>query len=64
MAEGGEAINPVSGEGSAYAMTAAHPLIETLPDKLVQNAKLGTGLAESERALRARPHPYLSSSNA
>ena len=46
-------INPVSGEGIAYAMTAALALVEALPDRLEHYAVLDAGLAEFERAFRS-----------
>lgn len=46
-------INPVSGEGIAYSMTAARRLIEALPDDLADRAALAAGLAEFERGFRS-----------
>jgi menaquinone-9 beta-reductase len=48
-------INPVSGEGIAYAMTAARRLVEALPDpdELADGRALDAALAGFERAFRA-----------
>lgn len=46
-------INPVSGEGIAYGMTAARRLIEALPDELADGAALDASLARFEREFRA-----------
>jgi len=45
-------INPVSGEGIAYAMAAALALIDVLPDRLEHYGMLDAGLTEFERAFR------------
>jgi menaquinone-9 beta-reductase len=46
-------INPVSGEGIAYGMTAARRLVEALPARLADVAALDTALAAFERDFRA-----------
>ena len=45
-------INPVSGEGIAYAVTAAARLIEALPQDLGDSAALTSALARFERDFR------------
>ena len=46
-------INPVSGEGIAYAMTSARRLIAALPADLADGAALHAALAGFERGFRA-----------
>jgi flavin-dependent dehydrogenase len=46
-------INPVSGEGIAYAMTAALRLIEALPAELADGPALDAALERFERKFRA-----------
>ena len=46
-------INPVSGEGIAYGMTAARRLIEALPDDLAHGPALDAASARFEREFRA-----------
>jgi geranylgeranyl reductase family protein len=46
-------INPVSGEGIAYAMTAAQRLIDILPRDLADGPALAAALREFERGFRA-----------
>ncbi|HEX4791910.1 MAG TPA: geranylgeranyl reductase family protein [Actinospica sp.] len=46
-------INPVSGEGIAYGMTAAMRLIKALPDELADGAALDTALGGFEREFRS-----------
>lgn len=46
-------INPVSGEGIAYGMTAARRLVEALPAQLADEAALSAALARFERDFRA-----------
>jgi flavin-dependent dehydrogenase len=45
-------INPVSGEGIAYAVAAAARLVEALPDDLTSGEALAHGLAQFERDFR------------
>lgn len=47
-------INPVSGEGIAYAVTAAAEFVETLPSKLGDAATLNAALSRFERDFRRR----------
>ncbi|MBR7832886.1 geranylgeranyl reductase family protein [Actinospica durhamensis] len=46
-------INPVSGEGIAYAMTAARRLVEALPADLADGAALDRALTRFEQGFRA-----------
>jgi geranylgeranyl reductase family protein len=46
-------INPVSGEGIAYGMTAAMRLIKALPDHLADAAALNAALSRFEREFRS-----------
>lgn len=46
-------INPVSGEGIAYAMTSARRLVNALPVDLADGTALATALAAFERGFRA-----------
>ena len=46
-------INPVSGEGIAYSMTAAQRLIAALPDQLTDSATLAAALDRFERDFRS-----------
>ena len=46
-------INPVSGEGIAYAMTAARSLVEALPADLADGAALSSALTRFEQGFRA-----------
>lgn len=46
-------INPVSGEGIAYAMTAARRLVNALPGDLADGPALTAALAAFERGFRA-----------
>lgn len=46
-------INPVSGEGIAYAMTAARRLIKALPDDLADGAALTAALSRFEHDFRS-----------
>ena len=46
-------INPVSGEGIAYAVTAAQRLIGALPDDLADGSALAAALGGFERGFRA-----------
>jgi flavin-dependent dehydrogenase len=46
-------INPVSGEGIAYAMTAAQRLISALPDDLADGPALADALRKFERGFRS-----------
>ena len=46
-------INPVSGEGIAYGMTAARRLVEALPDELGDGPALDAALTGFERAFRS-----------
>lgn len=46
-------INPVSGEGIAYAMTAALRLVEALPEDLADGARLAAALSEFEHGFRS-----------
>lgn len=46
-------INPVSGEGIAYSVTAAARLIRALPDRLADRSALQGALAAFEREFRA-----------
>lgn len=45
-------INPVSGEGIAYGMTAARRLVEALPADLADGVALSTALSRFEREFR------------
>jgi len=45
-------INPVSGDGIAYAMAAAFALIDVLPDRLEHYGMLDAGPTEFEHAFR------------
>lgn len=45
-------INPVSGEGIAYAVTAAIQLVESLPDDLTDPAAMQDALGSFERSFR------------
>jgi len=47
-------VNPVSGEGIAYAVTAAAEFVEALPDSLADTARLNAALAGFERDFRRR----------
>jgi geranylgeranyl reductase family protein len=47
-------INPVSGEGIAYAVTAAADFIDALPGDLSDGERLNTALARFERDFRRR----------
>jgi geranylgeranyl reductase family protein len=46
-------INPISGEGIAYAMTAAQRLIKALPDDLADGPALAAALTGFERGFRS-----------
>ncbi|WP_051450718.1 NAD(P)/FAD-dependent oxidoreductase [Actinospica robiniae] len=46
-------INPVSGEGIAYAMTSARRLVDALPVDLADGVALSTALAGFERGFRS-----------
>jgi geranylgeranyl reductase family protein len=46
-------INPVSGEGIAYGMTAAMRLVKALPDRLADAAALNAALSRFERDFRS-----------
>jgi geranylgeranyl reductase family protein len=57
-------INPLSGEGMSYAMTAASQLIDALPDSMASASAeaIAGSLAEFERAFRARYRLHFASS--
>ncbi len=57
-------INPVSGEGIAYAVTAAAQLIETLPEQLDDGDMLATALTRFEREFRTTHRLHFASSKA
>ncbi|HTJ66750.1 MAG TPA: geranylgeranyl reductase family protein [Actinospica sp.] len=46
-------INPVSGEGIAYSMTAARRLVEALPEDLANGPELNAALERFERDFRS-----------
>jgi flavin-dependent dehydrogenase len=52
-------INPFSGEGIAYAMSAAHRLVETLPSAL--QGRLGPALRAYEREFRRTHRAHVAS---
>lgn len=52
-------INPVSGEGIAYAMTAAQRLINALPADLADGPALAAGLTKFERGFRSDHRMHL-----
>lgn len=55
-------INPVSGEGIAYGVTAADQLVRTLPARLDDGDALADALARFEREFRARHRRQIASS--
>ncbi|HEY3871356.1 MAG TPA: geranylgeranyl reductase family protein [Actinocrinis sp.] len=55
-------INPVSGEGIAYAVTAAEQLVSTLPSSLNEAAQLAAALARFESDFRRRYRAHFVSS--
>lgn len=55
-------INPVSGEGIAYAVTAAEQLVRALPAGLEDDAAVAGALARFEREFRARHRRQMASS--
>lgn len=55
-------INPVSGEGIAYAVTAAEQLANALPPRLDEAAQLAAALAGFERDFRRRYRAHFVSS--
>lgn len=57
-------INPVSGEGIAYAVEAATQLVEGLPERLDDDKTLAAALAHFERDFRTRYRSHFISSRA
>jgi menaquinone-9 beta-reductase len=57
-------INPVSGEGIAYAVTAAGQLVDALPERLDDGAALAAALSRFEDDFRARLRAHFASSRA
>jgi len=55
-------INPVSGEGIAYAVTAAAQLVRALPARLEDDSAVADALALFEREFRARHRRQIASS--
>ena len=57
-------INPVSGEGIAYGMTAAARLIENLPAEVADSSALDSALAQFEHDFRRTYQMHIASCKA
>ena len=62
IGEAASMINPVSGEGIAYGMTAAASLIENLPTEVGDGAALGHALIQFEQDFRHTYRMHIASS--